>query len=138
VVEKLFCDFASPIATLRIWPTPPTAPTFEMWAWTPLATFVTVTDPIDLPPAYSKWLQYDLAMNIAADLGTPASILQLIAPIAASSKADMRAINELYLTAAMRGKNPTLGSPFASGSIVASPQLGGETVMVPPGQGPAR
>lgn len=134
LVEKAFCDFASPIATVYVWPVPAATPTFEMWSWTALATYATVLDPVDLPPAYSKWLQYDLAMNIAADLGTPGNVLQLIAPIAASSKADWRSLNEMYLTMATRGKNPNIGSPYASGATVAPPQLGGDIVMVPPGQ----
>ena len=135
VVSKVFCDFAYPIANLHVWPVPSATPTFSMFAWTELSQFSTLYDTISFPPAWQKFLQFDLALNIAADLGTPDNILAQITPQAVQAFTNMRALNQQYFTTAkgnvMMGNIPTVGVPRTTGVDVVPPPLGSTFQMIP-------
>lgn len=136
IVLKLFCDFGNPIANLTVWPIPSSAPTFQLFAWTLIPQFITIFDTVALPPAWSKFLQFDLALNIQADLGTPANIIASITPQAQQAFINMRSLNQQYFATAkgnaMLGDIPTVGVPHTTGKDVANPTLGGPVQMIPP------
>lgn len=139
VVLKAFCDYGNPIATIKVWPVPSATPVFSMFAWTLIAEFASVFDTVALPPAWRKFLQWDLAVQIAADLGTPADIVNSFAGIAQQAYMDMRALNQQYVTTAkgnaMLGNIPTIGVPRTTGVIAANPAPGGPVQMIPVGGG---
>lgn len=138
-VLKLYCDYNFPIATLNVWPTPVNPPVFELYTQTALPTWVTIFDTVNLPDGYSRALQYNLAIDIAPDLGTPNNILAIIAPIAAESKMAMRALNQQFLASqfgpSSTGAIPMVGVPLTTGRNLASPQIGGPNQMQPVGAG---
>ncbi len=139
VVSKLWCDYGNPIATLTVWPIPSVTPTFQLFSWSLIPQFATLFDTVALPPAWQKFLQFDLALNIAADLGTPDNILNQITPQAIQAYNNMRGLNQQYFATAkgnaMLGIIPTVGVPKTTGMDVASQQLGGPVQMVPAGGG---
>ena len=130
---KLYCDYGSPVATLNVWPIPVAAPTFELYAQQPLPTWVTIFDTVALPDGYNKALQYNLAIDIAGDLGTPSDILANIAPIAQQSLQAVRALNQQFLASQFNGPFPNVGSPKTTGTNLAPPTLGGASQMQPIG-----
>lgn len=78
-VQKLFCDYAYPNASVWIAPVPRLAATLEMWAYILISAFNAVTDNIDLPPGYEQALRYNFAVALlpeyprsAADPSLPA------------------------------------------------------------------
>jgi hypothetical protein len=135
VVLKAFCDYGNPIATIKVWPVPSATPTFSMFAWTVIAQFATTFDTVTLPPGWAKFLQWDLAVQIAADLGTPPDILSMLVPQANAALMNMRALNQQYVTTAkgnaMLADIPTLGVPRTTGTMAANPQPGGPLAMMP-------
>jgi hypothetical protein len=138
VITKLYCDYNAPIATLYVWPVPVLAPVIELYTQTPLPTWSTIFDTVNLPDGYLKMLKFNLALNIAGDLGTPANILAMIQPVAIDSLAAVRALNQQflgsYLGGQSRGKQPNVGVPQTSGVNVAAGPLGSPVQMVPPQQ----
>ena len=135
LILKMYCDYGEPIATLNVWPTPVNPPTFELYTQTPLPTWDTLFDPVNLPNGYKRAFKYNLAMNIAPDLGTPSDILAIIAPEAEKSYMEMRRLNQQFL-ASQLGSNslgtiPMVGVPKTTGVNLANPQLGGPSQMVP-------
>lgn len=131
LILKLWCDYASPVATLNVWPTPTAAPTFELYTQTPLPVYATIFDTVSLPDGYLRALQYNLAIDISADLGTPSDILANIAPIAAQSLQAMRELNQQFLASQLMAPPPNVGAPRATGINLANPQLGGSSQMLP-------
>ena len=90
-VQKLFCDYAYPNASVWIAPVPRLAGTLEMWAYILISAFSDVSQTIDLPPGYEQAIRYNFAVALlpeypraAADPSLPAqaqaykaSIMQL-------------------------------------------------------------
>ena len=135
LILKMWCDYNEPVATLNIWPTPVVAPILELYTQTPLPTWSTIFDPVNLPNGYKRAFKYNLAMNIAPDLGTPSDILALISPEADKSYMEMRRLNQQFL-ASQLGSNslgtiPMVGVPKTTGINLANPALGGPSQMVP-------
>lgn len=137
LVLKLYCDYNYPIATLNPWPVPVAPPTFELYTQTPLPTWVTIFDPVNLPSGYLRALQYNLAINIAADLGTPNNILAEIQPEAEKSYMEMRRLNQQFLASQLgpnsTGAIPMVGVPLTTGRNLANPVPGGPVQMQPSG-----
>jgi hypothetical protein len=138
LILKLYCDYNSPVATLYVWPIPALPPTLELFTQTPLPVWVTIFDTVTLPDIYLKALKFNLAVNIAPDLGTPDNILQQIVPQAVEAKMAMREVNQMFL-ASQLGQNstgaiPTVGVPHTTGNLLANPQPGGPVQMTPIGQ----
>ena len=140
LILKLYCDYNFPIATLNVWPTPNNPPTFEFYTQTPLPTWSTIFDQVNLPAGYFRALQYNLAIDIAPDLGTPNNILAEIVPIAQASYMDMRRLNQQFLASQLGpnspGQVPMVGVPQTTGRSLANPVPGGPVQMVPLGGAP--
>ena len=61
-IKKLFCDYAYPNSQVYIWPTPRLTGTLEVWIYTILTQFASLTTTIDLPPGYEQALRYNFAV----------------------------------------------------------------------------
>lgn len=137
LILKLYCDYNFPVATLNVWPTPAAPPIFELYTQTPLPTWVTIFDQVLLPSGYVRALQYNLAIDIAPDLGTPNNILAEIQPIAVESKMEMRRLNQQFLASQLGtnslGTTPMVGVPQTTGRNLANPVPGGPVQMQPLG-----
>lgn len=135
LILKLWCDYGSPVANFNVWPTPVMPPTFELYVQQPLPTWVTIFDTVSLPDGYSRALQYNLALDIAGDLGTPSDILANIVPTAQQSLQAVRALNQQFLASQFMAPSPNVGVPKTTGINLAPPTLGGASQMQPLGGG---
>jgi hypothetical protein len=63
-VQKLFCDYAYPQASVWIAPVPRLAATLEMWAYILISAFSDVNQSIDLPPGYEQAIRYNFAVAL--------------------------------------------------------------------------
>ncbi len=64
IIQKLYCDYGYPSASVYLWPIPRVAGTLELFVYTPIAPFAAVTDNIDLPPGYEQALRYNFAVAL--------------------------------------------------------------------------
>ena len=91
--ELLFCDYNWPVATINFHDIPLGAvSTFlKIMAWRPLPLFTSLTQEINLPPAYIEAIEFNLAVRVAGKFGRqiPPQVLQM----AADSKASIRMLN---------------------------------------------
>lgn len=96
--KVLYNDNAFPLATLNVWPIPNAAggaPTLDLYLWQQLQQFVAITDTFSMPPPYFRALTYALAIDLAPEYGSQAQAAAAgLADIAASSKAEVVALNE--------------------------------------------
>lgn len=63
-VRKLFCDYAYPSASVYIAPVPRLTGTLEVWIYTVIPQFASLTDAIDMPPGYEMAVRYNFAMAL--------------------------------------------------------------------------
>jgi hypothetical protein len=63
-IQKLFCDYAYPTASVWLWPTPKGTGTLELWVYAVISQFATVNDTINLPPGYEIALRYNFALAL--------------------------------------------------------------------------
>lgn len=89
--EKLYCDYAFPVAHVSLWPVPSVTASVELVAWNALAAFAALTDTIALPPGYAKALRYALALQYAAEFG--AQLDPVSQQIAVGARDTVRALN---------------------------------------------
>ena len=126
--EDLYCDYNWPVATLNLNPVPKcTNPTsIEAYVWLALPKFVALTDPVNLPPAYSEWLELIVAVRAAPKfLKQPSPVLL---DSLARADARVRSFNQQQL-AGMLGESVT-------GTIPQSPAPAVNPLMSqPPAQG---
>lgn len=108
----LYCDYASPIATLNVAPVPTNPISIETYGWTKLPLFVTIQDVINLPEGYLDALEYNLAVKIAPESGM--QLDPAIVAAAADGKQAIQRFNALVLTGAKSeestGKIPSIGT----------------------------
>ena len=89
----LYYDRAFPFGTLSFFPIPAfTTPTrsVELYTWQVLSQFPDLVTDVPLPPAYSRALRYNLAVEIAAEWASADANVQRAASIATESKAALR------------------------------------------------
>lgn len=67
--DKLYCDYAFPIANLNVHPIPNQTIALELYLWSILAQFVAVTDSVSFRPGYLEALQYNLAVKLGPQFG---------------------------------------------------------------------
>jgi hypothetical protein len=66
--QVAMCDYASPLATIRLNPAPVSG-SLELWSIKPLANFATMGDTVSLTPGYLELLKTNLAVNLAPAFG---------------------------------------------------------------------
>ena len=73
--DVLFCDYDWPVATIRLKPIPLCSVTtqLELWAWQGIPKFTSLTDDVDLPPAYYRALMMNLAVITGPAFGKEAT-----------------------------------------------------------------
>lgn len=63
-VKVLYCDYAYPTSTVYIAPIPRLGGTLEVWIYSPLTQFASVSQVIDLPTGYEIAIRFNLAMTL--------------------------------------------------------------------------
>jgi hypothetical protein len=79
-------DLGFPDRTLFFWPIPTQANPIVLYPWAALQLFSDLTTKISFPPAYSRALRYNLAVDLAAEFPGDPNKLPLVIKIAAQSK----------------------------------------------------
>ena len=106
-IDLLTCDYASPIATIYVWPAPATG-TLELWSYKPLTQFAALTDTVTFPPGYLATLKYNLAVALVSEF--PGAVLdQWVMQKAIETRAALAALNMQTIGA----PTPPLGTPIA-------------------------
>jgi hypothetical protein len=70
--EALFCDYGFPDAKVYLTPRP-TGGTLEVWAFTRLSQFTSLSQTITLPDGYERALRTSLAVELAPEYGRTAT-----------------------------------------------------------------
>lgn len=63
-VQKLYCDYAYPNASVYIAPIPRLGGTLELWIYSVISQFASTDQIIDLPPGYEMAVRYNFAMAL--------------------------------------------------------------------------
>jgi hypothetical protein len=90
-LRRLYCDYAFPASTIRLWPTPRVGGSLELWVYATVPPYQTLDDPINLPDGYEAGLRWNLAVNLAPEYGRPLD--QVVAAQAQSFKASLVQLN---------------------------------------------
>lgn len=90
-----YVDQAWPNAGIHVWPVPSKANVLQLTYWSQVASFGTVDDTFQLPPAYYEALKYALAVQTSQSYKRQVS--PAIAKIAAAKKAAIQLINAQIL-----------------------------------------
>lgn len=92
IPQGLYDDYgADPFSTLKFWPFPNGPAQVEIYSWTALNRYTTLTDRLVLAPGYMKFLRYNLAVDWAPEFGL--NVPPVAAAIAAQSRWDIQAHN---------------------------------------------
>lgn len=101
-VQKLFCDYAYPSASVYIAPIPRLGGTLEMWTYVIIQQFNTVSDTVDLPPGYEMAVRYNFAVALLPEY--PRS--QPDASLPAQAQMYKASISQLNASNHMRSQPP--------------------------------
>jgi len=71
IPQALYNDRAYPVSTLYIWGQPTAGDQLEIYVWTPLGTFASVGDCVQLPPGYEDAIVLNLAVRLAPHFQLP-------------------------------------------------------------------
>lgn len=93
----LFCDYAQPQATLRLWPIPSNESTLYLYALKPLTSFAALGDTVSLHPGYEHALVHAIAVEVAPKLRL--AVPETVLAEAGRAKAALAALNEAVLQA---------------------------------------
>lgn len=115
-------DLGFPDRTLSFWPIPTQANPIVLYPWAPLQLFSDLTTKISFPPAYSRALRYNLAVDLAAEFPGDPVKLPLVMKIAAQAKDVIMSFNSeikiAWVDDALMGTRPSgnifTGSPTRS------------------------
>lgn len=105
------CDYAYPLATIYLYPTPSAAATLYLRSWKVLQSFAALTTDLALPPGYQRAIEWNLAKELCPEYGVP--VTNDIMREAVGSKLGITSINAPPLTmvnesAAMRFRSAPL------------------------------
>lgn len=84
LVTALYVDYAYPLANLKLWPVPTVGESLILNSQKLITSFATAGTTVSLPPGWNRFLEYQLAVDIAPEYGTEAS--QTVQRIALESK----------------------------------------------------
>jgi hypothetical protein len=90
-IRKLYCDYLFPFSTVYIWPTPRLGGTLELWSYSTMPAFATLSDTIVLPEGYEAGLRWNLAVHLAPEYGRPLD--QVVMANAQNFKASLVQLN---------------------------------------------
>lgn len=65
--QYIWCNPTFPDSTITIWPTPSDAVSVKLWSNKILLNVPTLTTPLDLPPGYKDFIDYNLAERLAPE-----------------------------------------------------------------------
>lgn len=91
VPKSLYCDFAYPTCNVDVYPSPNLATAIELYTWTPLQQFSSLSTALSLPNGYARAIGYNLAVELGAvfEKQIPDSVIA----IAKASKEAIEGIN---------------------------------------------
>jgi len=81
-----------PLRTLFFWPIPQDVNAVELWMWEPLNVFVDPNSELNLPPGYERYLTYQLALELAAEMGKEPALT--VVSIATEAEANLKRLNQ--------------------------------------------
>lgn len=88
--SHLYCDYAFPLATAKLYPAPIAGLTLYLKSWNPLQIFTTANDTVVLPPGYQRAIEFNFAIEVA---GGFKPIPSEVAKIAQESKRAIKGVN---------------------------------------------
>jgi hypothetical protein len=102
LASGLYCDYNWPVSTLRLNPIPKcaSATQLELWSWQPIPLFASLSDPVDLPPAYYSALVANLAVKVAPEFEREPS--GALVSDANDSKAGLSQVNMTQIPGALQ------------------------------------
>jgi hypothetical protein len=104
---------------LRFWPIPTQANPVVLYPWAALNQFPNLNAKFFFPPAYSRGISFNLAVDLALEFGTDLTKFPLVIKEAGRSKAVIQAINlplqEVYCDEGILGAGGRRGNIFAGG-----------------------
>lgn len=118
--DKMWCDYANPIANILVHPIPNHTIALELYLWTILAQFTALTDAVTFRPGYYEALAYNLAVKIAPQFGLAQDGTNV--QLAGTYKQRMQDLNRLA------------GFPVSPMQQAAGPQAAGGAPGAPPAQ----
>jgi hypothetical protein len=71
ISTKCWPNYTYPNLTLNFWPIPSAAYNIYMISWKPLSSFTTLQTAVSLPPAYTKAIIWNLAVDLTPEYGKP-------------------------------------------------------------------
>lgn len=90
---RLYCNDDYPLALITTWPIPSENCSLDLSWWRPLPDELGLDDPLDVPPAYSRALRYNLAVMLSSEYGKGQPLDSTIAGIAQQAKQQIMALN---------------------------------------------
>lgn len=108
---ELYHEKGYPQGTVFLWPVPDKVYTLFLYMQTPLASYATISDDVNLPPEYHSAIKYNLAVMIAPEFGTSVS-----QEVAVSAQNTLTGLKRLHATPVPKVRtNPFRGGGFGSG-----------------------
>jgi hypothetical protein len=89
--SALYYEPTYPSGTIHLFDVPTAAHTLELWTWTAISAFASLTAAIDFPPGYEEALMYNLAVRLAPGYGRTAP--QVTIAMALKSMAIIKSVN---------------------------------------------
>jgi hypothetical protein len=86
-----YIDDGFPLRTVSFWPVPTVDYDINLFTWSLIDGFDSVTDDVSLPPGYERLIRFNLALELAPEFGRQPS--QIVAAGALSSKAAVKRNN---------------------------------------------
>lgn len=80
-----------PLGKIYLWGAPSTAYTLYINSWKQLQNFTSLTTALSMPPGYQKYIEYNLAVEIAPEFGM--TVPDLVLRGAVDSKAEVKRFN---------------------------------------------
>jgi len=99
--DALYCDYGFPTATVSLTPKPGSG-TLEVYSYTPLTTYATLSTNQTLPDGYDRALIGSLAIELATEYGRPVD--EALLNTAVQAKQAITALNALVLGEAAPGQ----------------------------------
>lgn len=119
--QRLYCDYNWPISLLNLHPVPSGSITLELYLWSILPAFSTISDPVNFRPGYVEALEYNLALKLAPIYGM--QVDQITIALAQTYKQQMQSLNAQFLAGALGPASvPTMPSEGVPQPVAQGPQ----------------